>query len=399
MPSTVTIGRDRITCVNGTPFFLIGARHMPEGGTPELLRDAGFNAFRALAFGHEVRPAETIPRDLEGIRFWAYLYDRADFSRAATHEHELQAAVRRLRTHPALLCYENFNEPTLLFRTDRFKTEPAVLAAGTARLRELDPDHPIWLAHCCTHTVETLQRFNPCLDIVGANPYPLYLPGMRSHIGVRPDGRMLDCPDQSVHAVGRYTAKMMAVAEGRRPVWMLIQAMANENWFNPAHTPELAAQGRDETRILYPTYSQLRFMVFDAIVHGATGIALSMWKTPAHGEIWDVITRLVGELRALHDALCAAPVPEPAALSYTDLGFTVWDGVRLLARRRRDTVTVFAVNTQFDPAQVTIRMPCLEGANHVQVVTEARELPLESGAFSDRFEPYDVHVYRGVAAR
>ena len=46
MPEIVQIGRDRVTQVDGRPFFLIGARHMPEGGTPEILRDAGFNAFR-----------------------------------------------------------------------------------------------------------------------------------------------------------------------------------------------------------------------------------------------------------------------------------------------------------------------------------------------------------------
>lgn len=399
MASIVTIDADRITHVDGRRFFLIGARHMPDGGTPELLRDVGFNAFRALAFGHDVCSAEEISPDLDGIRVWAYLYDRADLTREDGHGRQLRDTVLRLRENPALLCYENLNEPTLLFRTQGFKAEPAALARGTALLRELDPDHPVWLAHSCTHMVETLRSFNPCLDIVGANPYPVYVPGMRAHVGVRPDGRMLDCPDQSLHAVGRFTTKMMAVAEHRRPVWMLIQAMANENWFDPTHTPELAAQGLDESKILYPTYRQMRFMVFDAIVHGATGIALSMWNTPTRGEIWRDITRLVKELRALHDALCAPPVPEPATVSYADLGFTVWDGVRLLARYGQGTVTVFAVNTQFDPAEVTIRMPCLAAVTQVQVLGEERDVPVAAGALRDRFEPYGVHVYRGVVDR
>jgi len=393
VPTNVTIDSNHIAHIDGKPFFLIGARHMPEGGTPELLRDAGFNAYRTLAFGHENGEPEEVPRDLKGIYFWSYIYNRADFTRSPDHERELRERVSQLKDHPALLCYENLNEPTLLYKSDRFKAEPEDLAVGTALLRELDPNHPIWLAHSCTNTVETLRRFNRCLDIVGANPYPIHVPGMRQHIGVRPDGKMLDCPDQSVHAVGKYTEKMMKVAGDKLPVWMLVQALANENWYSPVHTPEMSGQGIDESKILYPTYLEMRFMVFDAIVHGATGVALAMARTPAGGDIWRDITRLVGELAAMHDALCAPPVSEPVEISYTDLGFTVWDGVRLLARRLGERVYVFAVNTQFDPAEVTVRMKSLQGAKCVIVVDEDREVSVENGSISDRFEPYVAHVY------
>jgi len=302
--------------------------------------------------------------------------------------------VNQLKGHPALLCYENLNEPTLFYKSDRFKAEPEDLAAGTALLRELDPDHPIWLAHSCTNTVGTLRLFNGCLDIVGANPYPICVPGMRQHIGVRPDGKMLDCPDQSVHAIGKYTEKMMKVAGDKLPVWMLIQALANENWYSPVHTPEMAGQGIDESKVLYPTYCEMRFMVLDAIVHGARGIALSMAHTPAEGDIWRDITRLVGELAAMHDALCAPPVIEDIEISYADIGFTVWDGVQLTARRQRDALYIFAVNTQFDPAQVTVRMKSLHGAARATVLDEDREVAVENGLIGDRFEPYETHVYR-----
>ena len=389
----VTIDSNHITHVDGKPFFLIGARHMPEGGTPEILRDAGFNAYRTLAFGHDVSPPEEVPRDLEDIYFWSYIYDHADFTKSPDYERQLRETVARVREHPRLLCYENLNEPTLQHRTDRFKAEPEDLARGTAGLRGLDPYHPIWLAHCCGSTVETLRRFNACMDVVGCNPYPIYVPGMRQHIGVRPDGRMLDCPDQSIHAVGKYTEKMMQVAGGKLAVWMLVQAMANENWFSPAHVPEMAGQGIDESKILYPTYEEMRFMVFDAVVHGATGLALAMWKTPTKGDIWRDIKRLIAELRTMHDALCAPPVSEPIEICYVDLGFTVWDGVRLLARRLGERIYVFAVNTQFDPAKVTVRMKSLQGARHAAVVDEDREIPVEQGSISDRFEPFAAHVY------
>ena len=142
---------------------------MPEGGTPALLYEAGFNAFRLTAFGTETNQPEPVPEDLSGLYFWSYLFNRADLTQSPRHAPQLRKLVARLRDHPALLCYENYNEPTL-HRT-RFKTEPEHLAEGTRVIRECDPNHPIWLAHSCSNTVETLQRFNLCAEILGCNPY------------------------------------------------------------------------------------------------------------------------------------------------------------------------------------------------------------------------------------
>ncbi len=388
--SRVELDKHRITRLDGRPFFLIGARHMPEGGTPALLYEAGFNAFRLTAFGTETNQPEPVPEDLSGLYFWSYLFNRADLTQSPRHAPQLRKLVARLRDHPALLCYENYNEPTL-HRT-RFKTEPEHLAEGTRVIRECDPNHPIWLAHSCSNTVETLQRFNLCAEILGCNPYPVYLSGTRRHVGFLEDGRVLDCPDQSLHAVGRYTQKMMSVAEGR-PVWMLVQAMANESWYSPVHTPQFASQGVDASKILYPTFEQMRFMAFDAIVHGATGIALAMHRTPVGGEVWKSITKLVGQLRQLHDALVAPPVLDCAAIEYVDLGHTIWDGVRLLIRRSNGTLFVFAVNTAREPAEIALQLPVAARSPAI-VEFEERQLLVSRDRLCDRFEPFEVHVYR-----
>ena len=194
---------------NDRPFFLIGARHMPKGGTPAMLAEAGFNAYRNLPFGTETSEPEPPPKRDEGILFWSYIWNRAVFGFSRDHRRELTDHVRRVRDNPALLCYENLNEPK---RPGRVKATPEQLHEGTALLRELDPHHPIWLAHSCHHMVETLARYNPCTDILGANPYPVVPQGMRAHhVGARSDGRVLDCPDQTIHAAGKYTEKMQRV--------------------------------------------------------------------------------------------------------------------------------------------------------------------------------------------
>ena len=393
MGTNVSIGKDRITYVNGKPFFLIGARHIPVGGTVETLKGAGFNALRHLVFGHEMDEPKPPPSGLDGMFFWAYLFDRADLQKSQNYERALREKIAELKDNPALLCYENLNEPTLKHRDNQVKSKPENLACGTRLIRRLDPDHPIWLAHTCSNTVETLQQYNPCCDAVGANPYPVYVPGMRRHIGVRHDGRILDCPDQSVHAVGRYTEKMMKVAGEHRAVWMFVQALAYENFYNPKYTPEYADEGIDDSRVLYPTYEQMRFIAFDAVVHGATGLAFSLARTPADGDIWMDSARLAGELRELHDALCSPVVDFPVGVSYTDLGYTVWDGVRMLLRRKENTVYLFAVNTQFDPARITLHMKMLQDLKNVRAVHENRTVPVAGGSFRDDFPPYGVHVY------
>src|SRR6266542_2858866 len=120
MIHSAVIDRHRILQLNGKPTFPILARHIPEGGSPQLLRDVGFHAFRVTVFGNEGAPPEPVPEPMDGISFWAYLYDRGDFTRATTHESELRRTVSVLRKHPSLLAYENYNEPTLLYQRNSF---------------------------------------------------------------------------------------------------------------------------------------------------------------------------------------------------------------------------------------------------------------------------------------
>ncbi len=378
--------------VNNKPFFLIGARHMPDGGTPALLAQAGFNAYRHLPWGTETSEPEPPPARDEGILYWSYLWNRTAFELSPHFQTELTEYVRRVKADPALLCYENLNEPIM---PGQQKATPEQLGVGVDLLRQLDPDHPIWLAHSCHNMVETLATYNRCADILGANPYPVVPTGMRPHhVAARTDGRMLDCPDQTLHGAGKYTRKMLQVGGGRLPVWMFVQGMANERWFNPTELPELADQSIDESKILYPTYEELRFMVFDEIICGATGLAFSMYGTPIRSQMWRDIERVVSELNGLHDALAAPRASGNVDLAYTDLGHTIWDGVGTMARLLGDDIYLFAANTAFDPARVSIGIEGVEATGAAVVEGEDRELPVTGGRIEDDFEPYGVHVYR-----
>lgn len=393
-PTRVSIDKNKVTHINGKPFFPVLARHIPEGGTPKLLAEAGFNGYRWAAFGTESAESAKVPEQNEGLYFYAYIFDRAVFSKNSDYKRQIEELVAKIKDHPGLLCYENYNEVAIKWRQWDKKALPQELAEGSRYLKKLDPNHPVWLAHSTDRTVETLSQYNESMDILGSNPSPIQPRGMRPHIGARVDGRVCDCPEQSVHFVGKCTEKMMRVGRGRKPVWILLQAMPYEHWYCGNHCPEMAGQDIDEAMCIYPTYEQLRFMAYDAIINGATGLSFSMYKMPIEHPAFKGISRVVKELRNLNDALTAAPVEQDVEISYTDLGYSIWDGVETLMRRKGDDVYLFAANTAFDPAQITMKIPGILNNSAAIVQNEGREIAVEKFGISDYFEPYAVHVYK-----
>jgi hypothetical protein len=331
--------------------------------------------------------------------FYPYVSDRADFSRqAAKRRRELAALVRRVRGHDALLCYEQRNEPASKWRDmARPQSPPSGMIAGSDLIRRLDPHHPIRVGHMSSNLVATLRRYNPAVDIVGCNTYVVDAPGHRLYVGCRQDGRFLDSPNQTLSAVGDMTTKMARVAEGR-PVWMQIQAMANEDWFSLAHTPENRGSTRYEHTRLVPNRWQLRFMAYHAILRGATGLEFAMYGLSVAEPAWQGVRAVVGELGRLHDVLAAPSWRGKLSLEYRELGFSDWTGVEVLVKQFRGRPWIFAANTQADPMEATFAELPPGVGRKLRVAGEERILPVRRGQFSDYFRPYEVHVYAPEAA-
>ena len=394
--SQVTIGDDRIIHVNDEPFFPIGARHVPIGATPALLSEVGFNAVRWTPFGTDtaaIPPAE-VPDNLGDLMLYPYVYNRADSSEdAEARRKSLTELVLMVRDHPALLCYEQRNEPAYSPRDHAHpQAPPGGFIAGSRHLRELDPHHLIRVGHTNGNLVATVRKYNEGVDIVGCNPYVVSHPEMRRFVGTRTDGRIVDSPNQTLSAVGDLTTKMMRVAEGR-PVWMQLQAMANEDWYNDAHTPENRGLGIYEHHRLFPNRWQMRFMAFNAIVRGATALSWALHRVQIDSPHWQDVCRVIGELRELHDVLCAPVWTGAVEVEYEELGFSDWTGVETLVKIHQDHPWIIAVNTQFDPMEaVFCDLPPQVGSK-LMVFGEDRTISVSAGCFCDRFQPYEVHVY------
>lgn len=396
MKSRVTVGGDRILRVNGRPFFPIGARHMPVGATPRLLKKTGFNCMRWTAVGGDgmTLPVTPLPKDFGGLMFYPYVFKLGDLSRqGGARKRALAALIKKVRDHPALLCYEQRNEPASTWRDSATpQSPPEGMIAGSEVIRELDPHHPIRIGHLVSNLVSTLKKYNASTDIVGCNPYVVISPDQRLFVGARQDGRFVDCPDQTLSAVGALTTKMMRVAEGR-PVWMQIQAMANEDWFHLSHTPENRNSCLYEHTRLTPSRWQCRFMAFHAIIRGATGLEFAMHRTRVDEPAWIGIREVIGELHGLHGVLASPPWHGRLQVDYKELGASDWTGVETLVKIHNGRPWILAANTQFDPMEATFsNLPDGIGKS-LRVMGEKRSLRVQQGRFTDYFRPYEVHIY------
>ena len=148
----------------------------------------------------------------------------------------------KLVEHPAVIGYFSVDEPT--WRGDPL--EP--YAAGYRFIRDhVDPWRPVYINEAPRGSVESLRPVANACDVYGVDIYPVPSPNPHSELD-----------DKTVTSVGKYTDICRDVTRNRKPVWMCLQGFA---WGTLTGTGEI-----------YPTYEESRFMAFEAIAHGATGL-------------------------------------------------------------------------------------------------------------------------------
>ncbi|MBR4664748.1 MAG: hypothetical protein IKO93_12820 [Lentisphaeria bacterium] len=155
-----------------------------------------------------------------------------------------------------------------------------------------DPDEP-------KQSFQAARAYSRASDVTGVDIYPV--PEGRGHNNL--DNTTIAC-------VGEYADLSRELTWGRKPVWMILQAMG---WSEENRQKLNAARPR-------PTEKQLRFMVWNAITHGATGI---FWygagARDVYSEWWRGFAKVNLELSAVSRLMLEAPVEKitglPAGLS------------------------------------------------------------------------------------
>jgi len=377
----VTYDSDGMLRIEGARRFVLGAYGIPGGLSPteglESLARAGFSLVRVGADEGSLDGAHTA-----GLRAWVSVgaLDPED----PTRRQAIERTVTRLRDYPALLFWETVDEPAWTWLSAEARVRPEPLVATYGLLHSLDPHHLVYLNHAPTNLVSTLRAYAAATDITACDIYPVIPRGIRPQYALFPDGMQGDLLNTYVSQVGEYTDKMHRVAGPGRPVFMVLQAFAWEMLRDE--------DDRDQQMILYPTYEETRFMAYQAIIHGASGILYwGLHRTPHDAPFWEALQRTVRELAALLDVLSARSLRTPLGTVYHELGHSVDRGVEVLAKEHDGRMYLLACNADKNPVRVTISR--LGGADSAEVIGEGRTVAVDTRGLTDDFAPFDVHVY------
>ena len=306
----------------GRRWFPLGIYATPtsERGAKELA-EAGFDLVTLGAM-----PPKPLRQVLDLLHGWklnawvpvSHLLQFADGD-VAQKKRELTELVAGVGDHPALALWESIDEPA-------WGGQPAWgLREGYGFLAGLDSRRPIWTNHAPRNTVDTLRFYNAATDIAGADVYPVPMPQTQS-----------DLPNKTLSVVGDETRKNLEATDHEKPVLMVLQGFA---W--------RCLEDRADPKAVYPTLAETRYMAYDAICSGASGILY--WGTaytPKPSPFWSDLKAVVSELSALRPVLEATRGSQPT-LTPAD------SPVRATARRVGDGTTVLLCNRSATETTVT----------------------------------------------
>jgi hypothetical protein len=259
---------------------------------------------------------------------------------------------------------------------------PGALAERYQALKAADPTRPIALN--CGQGVAWDGWFGRGTRTNHPEDYPLYYAGCD----------LASCDIYPVNAAaaevrGRlwYVAqgidRLRAATSDRKPAWCWIECT------------RIAADAPAK-----PTPAQVRSEVWMALIHGANGIGYfcHSWS-PRFDEaallhdpaMLAAVTAIDQRIAALAPVLTGASVQAGVAVASSDAAVPV----DTLVKRRDGATYVFAVAMREGSTTASFTLPLGDG--EVEVLDEARSLPLVRGHFSDAFSSYAAHLYRITA--
>lgn len=380
--SASKLGSDNTILVDGERFFAIGIYSIPKGDEPfKELAEAGFNLVRCGS------KAEMEGAYKYGMKTWVALGDNLDLSKDTEKRKDwIREKVGDLKSHPALLAWESMDEPAWTWKND---AQPRASAEGLAQghkfVKELDTEHLLWINHAPRNTEKTLARFSQNADIIACDVYPVIAKDIDADntYAIMPNGKQTDLANQTISCIGEYVDKLIKAAGGNKAVWIVEQGFAWDDRQHPDNP-------------FYPTYQEMRFMAYNAIIHGANGILY--WGThamPQPSKHWSDLKKLSRELGDLADVLASVTIPNKVQMDYEEMGFSIDRGVEIMFKDHNGVKYMFAANTTVGPVKVAFSdLP--SPVHSIEVLFEGRKLDVSGGAFQDIFEPYGVHVYKFI---
>jgi hypothetical protein len=415
--ATLTVDSDRMAVVDGKRLFILGLYENPaDDAVLDDVAKAGFNLIQA---GEDSASLDRV--HARALKAWINFGSRIDLS---AEKEAREKALRELLTgsiakHPALLCWEvpdealwncwygpfqwrtgaerkqqnelisNVGEEpqrkelevlrakaTELFEMGRYAESEAIaddlwtklgttspnpgqnistaaassdlmrkgMLAGYQIVKDLDQQHIVWMNHAPRNQIAQLAAFGEAADAVGCDIYPI----------PQYTGGHSDLADRSMTSVGAYTRRMQESAPGK-PVWMVLQGFG---WPDIQKLTE--EEKKDSPR---PNRSQLRYMCFEAIVHGGRGILF--WGTFAiekDSQLWKDVLDVVRELSEIQEILSAREPSLDLTVNYEATFGSLDQRLVVMPKQIDGKLALILVNECTDP--LTSHVSGLPGSLH-----------------------------------
>ncbi len=181
--------------------------------------------------------------------------------------------------------------------------------------------------------------------------------------------------------VGRGVQRLVKWTGGDKIVWNCIECTRIQNPVNKA-TPQ-----------------QVRCEVWMSIIHGSMGLIYFVheWQ-PRFNEsailsdtqMLSAVTEINQQIIRLAPALNSPTVRGAVGISSENEDVPV----EVMTKRYEAATYLFAVGMRNGRTKVTFMIHGLTGEKDVEVLGESRTILSKSGVFKDKFEPWDVHLYR-----
>jgi len=369
LPSYVD-SRDNLI-IGGQPFFPLGwygghhLQHLDE------VADSPFNCLLDYGINHLAPEEIRSYLDAAQKRGVKIIYCMNDLYPTTPHlrrvgpwegyEQMLTGVVSTFRDHPSIIAwYLNDELPTQLAPAMRKHYE---------RMCELDPGHPGFIVHFMT---SALAPFVPTTDILGLDSYPI--------------------PNHPAIDVSQMTDAGWQATKELKPVWMVLQAFAWYQYWEPDDPNATGGRGRAPTELELrkgraPTRDEVRCMTYLALTHGAKGLLYYCYYDlrvlPQYKEMWGWLKEIGREVKAL----------SPVLLSGKRLTSRSSAGIHTLLLEHEGALYLLAVNGEQKAARCKFQMPA-RARGPIEVMFEGRQIGPSGALIADEFGPLQAHVYR-----
>jgi hypothetical protein len=322
----VTFDADGLCRIDGRRFFPVGV--WVYNIDSAVLADLHEHRFNTVV-GNGIKPADVPAVEQNGLLMVPM--DSDEFLKGA-------------KDSSSLLAWYLNDEP------EERSTPPDELKKAYAALKAKDGDHPIGVTH---DTLDGVQRYKGSCDFTMTDVYPVTANR-----------------DWPLSAVGQYTANTRAVNGPAWPSFTFIQAFGGPD--------------SDGGKWAQPLPHEVRFMVFDALVHRASGILyFSYW--PRGPLTWASISELNRDIERLVPWLIGDGEDLPASSSNA--------AIEIRARMIDGSTMILAVNTSKSPQDSTLRIDALGDNAKPRRMSDGETADFTKGAQLESFAPYEEKVY------